>query len=379
MINRLRVILPSDSVVLAVVLVFALAEGPFIFIEWKIQQPLDTPRPGLLVVQLIAILYGIWRCTHFHPAYLAEYRAWLERTPWNRKKALPGGPVHLVFEDALPLCGLAIMGEFLGPLIPYRVLGLFLVGYHGAFVSSSFRTGTRGFGYLVAFGTGLAIRYWQDSKICLLILVATHVVARIGMMVSLANFPWPYFADPEHGETLQQKMEKVCGWPFDQLKPSVPSQWKIPMLDGLAIGLLAGWFLYSCESLLLKRSDQLVMVRMVFLGGLGFLASGRLMAYTMGYSSPISLWGRIVNFRWIIPGFDKVYLGPLCTILVGVLAVDRFRPPGLDDLIVLPMALALAITVTIDTGPSLKSWRLTGQHRITATTATMGGEFVKVG
>jgi hypothetical protein len=105
----------------------------------------------------------------------------------------------------------------------------------------------------------------------------------------------------------------------------------------------------------------------------------RTIHYCTGYAPPISLMGRIRTFRWIIPGYDKIFLAPFCTLLVGVLAIDSFRPPGLDDLIALPIALAIAVTVTLDTGPSMQSWRLTGQHRITVTASKMSGEFVKVG
>jgi hypothetical protein len=379
MINRLRMILPADSVVVAVVLVFAFAEGPFLFLEWRIQQPLDIPRPGLLVVRLLAVLYGCWRFSAFHPAFHTDYRDWLARSPWNYKKPLPSGPVNLVWEDLLPISGLAIMAAFFGPIVPLRVLSLFLCGYLATSILATFSTGTRVFGYLVAFGIGLAIRLWPTPELALGILAATYVIEMIGLRRALAKFPWAYFSDPDRIENLQRKLENACGWPFDQLNPTWKLGWRISRLDGLALGLLAGWFLFAVESLVENRADRFILVRLIFLGGVGIMANIRLLTYVMGYAPPISLLGRIRTFRWIIPGYDQVFLGPICTLLVGVLAIDRFRPPGLNDLVFLPIALALAITVAIDTGPTLKKWRLTGQHRITTTSSTVNGEFVKVG
>jgi len=109
-------------------------------------------------------------------------------------------------------------------------------------------------------------------------------------------------------------------------------------VDGLLIGLLAGWYLFASESLLTNPADRVLMVKMVFaIVVLGF-SFVRFLVYRDGYAPPISLWGRIRTFRWIVPGYDQVFLAPLCTLLVGILAFDRFRPPGLDDLTFLPIA-----------------------------------------
>ncbi len=379
MIHRLRVVLPSDSVVLGVVLAFALAEGPFIFLEWKIQQPIDIPRPGLFVVRFIAVFYGCWRFTNFYPATQPAYLAWLERSPWRAGKALPGGPIHLVWEDLLPLSGLAVMGAFLGPLIPYQCLALFLVGYLISLSSSSFRNGTKAFGYLGLFGVGLAIRFWPEPKVMLAILAAFYLVGMVGLHVALKKFPWPFFTEARSTQELQKGQVDSCGWPFDQLKPPLKPGRLVSKGDGLMIGLMTGWYLFAAESLWSNPADQLFLVQKGFTIGVGILASVRTILYCSGYAPPISLLGRIRTFHWIIPGYDKVFLGPICTILVGLLAFDRFRPAGLDDLNFLPFALAIAIVVTLDTGPSLSTWRLTGQHRMTVSGSKMGGEYVKVG
>jgi hypothetical protein len=382
MMNRLRVILPSDSKVIAVFLIFVVAEGPFVFLEWKIQQPLDIPRPGLFVLRFIGFIYGYWRLSSFHPALNPAYREWLERGPWNSRKALPAGPITLVWEDALPLGALAVMGAFLGPLIPYQAIALFLLGYLTALVSPLFSTAPKAFGYLILFGIGLGIRFWPDPEVMLATLVVVYLIGLIGLRIGLKRFPWESFADSPRIEDIQKQLQdNSFGWPFDQLKPppDQPGRRQLTKFNGLMIGLLAGWFLFCFESLWPDPTAKLFLVQKGFTGAVGALAVGRTLIYCTGYASPISLMGRIRTFRWIIRGYDKVFLGPLCTILVGVLAIDRFRPPGLDDLIFLPMALAAAVTVALDTGPSLRTWQLTGQHRLTGSGSKMGGDFVKVG
>jgi hypothetical protein len=379
MINRLRVILPPESKLIAVILFFAIAEGPFAFIEWKIQQPLDFPRPGLFILRFIAFIYGFWRISSFHPAYQAEYRSWLERSPWTYKAALPAGPIWLVWEDLLPLGGLAVMGAFLGPLAPYQALGMFLFGYLTALASVAFRTGTKGFGYLVLIGLGLGLRAWQEPKVMLGMLGVFYLIGILGLRFALKQFPWSVSRDSTRPGSTPDAQENQCGWPFDQLRPPIEPDTSLSKIDGLMTGLLVGWFFFAAESLFSDRAIQVALVQKTFPIAIGGLAVSRLFQYTAGYAPPISLMGRIRTFRWIIPGYDKIFLAPLLTILVGVLALDGFRPPGLDDLVVLPIALAVAVTVSIDTGPSYLSWRLTGQHRIAASPAKLNAEFVKVG
>lgn len=61
-------------------------------------------------------------------------------------------------------------------------------------------------------------------------------------------------------------------------------------------------------------------------------------------------------------------MGGLMAPYKGIVKIDgRIRRGSIED------------EVAIDTGPSLKSWRLTGQHQITTAGSKMTAEFVKVG
>jgi hypothetical protein len=104
---------------------------------------------------------------------------------------------------------------------------------------------------------------------------------------------------------------------------------------------------------------------------------GRLLLYCIGYSPPISLRGRIRTFRWIIPGYDQVFVAPLLTLLVGGVLPLVLSRQGLDEILVMPLCATLALLATLTVPPSLFQWRLTGHHRMTP--VMQQGQFLKVG
>jgi hypothetical protein len=92
----------------------------------------------------------------------------------------------------------------------------------------------------------------------------------------------------------------------------------------------------------------------------------RLLAYIGPYRPPISFWGRILTGRWIIPGYDYVFLAPLCTLLVALLGWRAALLAGPDHwgIVVYPLATAAVLIVALNMSPSLGQWSLTGHHRI---------------
>ena len=96
------------------------------------------------------------------------------------------------------------------------------------------------------------------------------------------------------------------------------------------------------------------------------LAGGRLLAYTIGYMPPISFWGRVRTFRWIIPRYDVIFVAPL---LILALVATLFWEPVWD---IRPGRILAAITagyvfIALGFPPTLEEWRLTGSHRIIPT------------
>ena len=93
---------------------------------------------------------------------------------------------------------------------------------------------------------------------------------------------------------------------------------------------------------------------------------GRLVAYCSFHWPPISLWGRIWTFRWIIPGYDQALVAPLCALMVGIMAPVATYSLGVLWRFAFPTSLTLMLLITLGMGPRLRQWRLTGNHRITA-------------
>jgi len=379
LLTRLRVILPPDWSLIVFVVVYALFEGPLLYFEWWVGQPLNVMHPGVYIVRVAAFAFGAFRVRAFHPAYLPDYRIWLERSPWTSRKPLPAGPVAFGWEDALPIGTLAILAAARGPDEPFRMLTLALAG-HLLFLSGAMaRAGAAGYAFATAFGLGLIVRLWPDPRFCLAAAVGIYAIGWAGLRASLARFPWASLEGVKSlsmAEATRAMQEASCGWPFDQLQPRGAEAGRSSRGALIALSVLAGWYLFASLAVLPNPAGT---VQFAFWNAIMALTLGRAATYCSGHAPPISLMGRLRNFRWIVPGYDQVFLAPICTILIGVLALDRFRPPGLDDESFLPAALTLACLVNATTGPSLVRWRLTGRHRITATVANKGNEFVQVG
>ena len=104
----------------------------------------------------------------------------------------------------------------------------------------------------------------------------------------------------------------------------------------------------------------------------GFAILCRLAIYISYSRPPLSLAGRIVNAKLIIPGYDRIFLTPLA--LIALLKISEWivilLPP---KSIPLGMALLAACLcgILLNGGPDMRTWALTGHHRVA------GGEDVK--
>ena len=96
-----------------------------------------------------------------------------------------------------------------------------------------------------------------------------------------------------------------------------------------------------------------------------FFSAGRVAIYCDGCLPPLSLMGRLVHLRPIIPGYDKVFAAPLLALAVGVASWYAATWTGAELIVVLAAAIMLNWWILLGMGPSLKAWRLTGNHRIT--------------
>jgi hypothetical protein len=314
---------------------------------------------GLLT--LFAIGYAVFRVWVFHPLLRPEYCQWLSSTPWTARKPLPLGPIHLVWQDVLLLGALAALGWQHLQGLCLVVVPAFLFPYLLAQAILHFFTGARGPAYAVGFGLGAMIVGLIDPVYFALAAVGTYATAYLGVRTALARFPWK-----GDGHLLAQLLVKPRGWPYDQLNPRADQAEPLGLGHTLLLGALIGsWFLAVSLVLDHARHYDPVAAFMIYVGFLvSFGVAGRLLVYCYGYLPPLGLLGRLALGRWIVPGYDQVFVAPIVCILIGVAA---YHAPGWTDwppLLVTPVAVTLTWWALFGMGPSLRTWRLTGNHRI---------------
>jgi len=160
---------------------------------------------------------------------------------------------------------------------------------------------------------------------------------------------------------IDRMRRNILGWPFDTIRPRDVAA-SISYRDGLMVSLLAGWWMF----VILERIEPQARFGGNFVLAFicQFAIAGRIGTYCWGYAPPINLWGRIFTLRWIIPGYDYVFLAPLLAAGVtgaGISVQPLWKAPVE---IAAPVTLALMFIVTLTSAPTLERWRLTGKHRV---------------
>ncbi len=386
--RRFRVLLPPTGILLGFFLTYLLALLPTLLLaQLNNLARIDQPRPDLAVLVVGVMAFGTYRALAFHPVVRTGYRRWLSLGPWQRSKPLPAGPVGLVWEDGALVLASTPLARALGGLDPLALPILFLSAYLLALAPLLNRV-TRGwpFGYAIAFGLGLVVRMAHWPPAALAVASATYLVAWLGLQRSLERFRgW----DTDRLDATADRLSatnsesKALGWPYDVLSPRFPGEPNVRTSDAVLSSLLAGWVLYALTSVLPAglpvRTDLPIMVLWTVIVVLAF---ARISIYVGEYRPPLTLVGRIATLRPILPGYDRVFLAPLATLLVGLLVPGELRFWAVPRDFIPPITLTLAMLVGLLTGPRLREWRLTGTHRIVPRNLAAGGKdgpFVNVG
>jgi hypothetical protein len=375
LIRWLRLTLPPAGFVLATVFTLLCVEGLCLWVRWRLELLAPNEKPPLQLLQMrdsiaaaIAAAYGMFRAVVFHPFFRSRYRDWLEQTPWTSRQPLPAGPIHLVWQDV------AVVGVFLlllhgFPLGRIWVLQAFLFAYLGTLGVSFWGTGPWWMGYAVLFGLGLVARLLMWPLVALDVLAIVYVTAFVGLRMALAQFPW---SDSRIPETLRQQFSGnimarrkwYLGWPYRQMT-GVPQENGVRRRDGILAPLLVAWWVWALGSHAGQASDGAPALLFLYVAAFSVLV--RLLVYVGACRPPISLWGRIATGRLIIPGYDYVFVAPLCGLLVAAIGAKlAFMADREHESITFPLATAAVLIVALNMGPSFRSWHLTGHHRIVA-------------
>jgi hypothetical protein len=407
MIRWIRVVLPSSRPVNVIVGTFGLF---YLFIDLayriffhfygvalsgEFAKELADFRTGTMLALFVlgSILYGMHRLFGFHPLFQPDYRTWLQSTPWTSDKPLPLGPVHLVWQDLLIVLALGSLAVWRLQMPWFAPLLLVLLPYLVSLTLTLGATGERAVYYALAFGFGLLVYVSRIPTIVCALAAVLYFAAYLGLHRSLTRFPWrrpgklrktaisavdKRIADCKAGEfasRMEQVQEglfpvfsaesaraKALGWPFDKLSPqeSLSARRRV---DVILFSLLVGWYLYALNRI--GHTGDWDPITLWFLWSItAIFGLIRICVYCAGYAPPISLLGRILTGRLIIPGYDQVFLGPICAMLTSIVAPLGLHRCGLPLNIAIPISASLTLMVLVLQGPSLPAWRLTGRHRL---------------
>jgi hypothetical protein len=381
---RLKIIAPSSESMVIFLAIFLFFEGWVLFLESRnIPIAAHLPfRPGRVILLYASVQYGLRRVVAFHPIWQPGYRAWLESTPWTSRKPLPLGPVELVWEDGLILGPLILLCALVPEPRSMYLLCTFLLTHLLALTVTLWLTRMWAIGYATAFVLGLAVWLWRQPIVCLGILVLAYLVAYEGLRRGLERFPWKSRTLPDPSTDLISRAvpAESCGWPYDRMMRDTLTIRGISRVHAVCCCVLGTWWLFVVGSLLPDPDKRAVALTFPFVISTFIFAFGRLLMYVSGYQSPISLWGRIRTFRWIIPGYDYVFIAPICTLGAGpatlMFCATRI---GLPPDLALPIATGAVAAVALLAPPRLLRWRLTGRHRLAPMIAPSNSLYVKVG
>lgn len=414
--NWMRVVLPPTIWTSGFVLVYLLLEGVIWRVVWQLSSPIamtEMRLPRDMLLMFGAMAYGAFRVIAFHPIYRPEYRKFLMVTPWSWNKPLPIGPIHLVWQDAVVVLMLILLGLHEPFLDPYRLPTFCLTAYLIVLTFTFYPARLWFHLYAMIFGLGLLVRVWPNHLMAALTIVVLSVIGYWGLRLSLQRLPkdadsydeniWLSFSSEK---ATKRRRSKMLGWPFDALRPQRPP-YSISYSHGVTISLLAGWWVYAVMGVAIglvnraeshaseqlagrieqktdlpedaaqtvrreieRSGDQRSRASASAIAGwiLMYLAMplaiGRLYIYCAGHRPPINLWGRLITFRWLIPGYDRVFVAPLCA-LAALFGLSYFAGLlAISPVIAVPITVTVVFLISLNVGPSLADWQLTSPCRI---------------
>jgi hypothetical protein len=344
--------------------------------------------PGAGVLTVFAVIYGFYRVFYFHPLYRPDYRRWLMSVPWSVAHRLPLGPVHLVPQDFLIVGAMtAIVAWRVPQLSPIVVPICFFFSYTiGSIVSLGMLEHWTSAALI--FALGALVRFTEQPWMAAAWLGAIYFITLIGYRQTLIDpATWDDTWWGKQGlsdntgrpdQTMQERTRNnVLGWPWDftSLKRN---ETPIPFLTGLIISVLIAWWVHALIFHLQRNvGGNVQMLYLIMVLPTGIVALARTGIYCWGQLPPISMVGRLVTFRWIIPGYDKVLIAPLTVLLLGWYGQYLLAQAGLEPQYGVPLLVFMIFLTALTMPPSLDDWKFTGNHRIANMVPAQPTEFVR--
>lgn len=357
---------------------YGMSSAFFWFVQ-RVVEPMsfaDMPevvRVRAVIIGAAAVVFAFYRVLRFHPGCSQAYADWLKLSPWEPQKPLPLGPVLPVWQDAVTigaLSGIAVVHAHVNPQLP-------LVAFVGTYlgVMSVVLLSTRQWPVCIALGFLWPALLLPDLNFfgveSLMAVIA--IVVFVGYRHSLTSFPWIPVVSIKRmsastlqteinfdaaGEPEDQRQLAKAGWPYWVLSAKYRRQ-SITTRNGAVISAMATWLCYCLIKSTGAKSQPELAVAVVLVA-----AVVRTTVYLVDARPPFNILGRLRTGRIVVPGFDQVFLAPILAGSVATLAdlVVRFSGDWF------PMTEAgvvgMCLCILLNTGPSLKTWMLTGQNRL---------------
>lgn len=377
----MRVVLPPPWAIGAAVGFTAIAYAISWWLNYLILEGFDAP----LTVQeskaicahqsslgVVSILYGMWRVAGFHPFFRPRYREWLRTVAWDQSKLLPLGSPTLVAQDGIVLLVLgALAGSWEWGL--YYAIAMLAV-WSFLLTVANYGAGLDALALLGAMALMPLMLMKFFPWLGVMTLVA-YLIAAAGVAPSMRMFPWeriPRWDALNGSSKVEQEGRPTDSWPL--LRP--PHLGDAPVAMSLTHAMMWATFVSAAMVTItlgieLDDSTRGGTYERSFSGAMlavraasMLLCFGRILTYASSCRPPINAAGRLATGRWIIPGYDQIFVAPLLTLLIGLggpILLWHWRTSA-------PLAAGISmfaiVAVTFGMGPTLSTWHLTGEYRV---------------
>ncbi len=320
--------------------------------------------------------YGCVRVFYSTPWIPHKFTHWLLATPWTPAKPLPFETAHLAWQDAfivllsVPISAMAGLDR--APIAAFCFISAALiVGAYLFCTAVALRLhGWVAHSYTIILGMTLvpAFGFFPQPLPIVLALAAVvllYVVASKGRTRAFEKLVADSIRAPE------VKRDPSAWWP-SALNPL----WPVPFRDALMVSGYTGLFAFFIgNDAYMHAPGEFVSGSMAGLfmcaivcGILRFCVyvfpMDRSGSVCSGYLPPIGVFGRIATGRLIIPGYDQVLAAPICAVIVPYVCLELLLKFQLYPPLATAISMALIPLIALGSGPALRTWQLTGQHRI---------------
>jgi hypothetical protein len=333
-------------------------------------------------VLLVAFLYGGYRGVAFHPLGNRRYGTWLAQTPWQFSMPLPLGPIQLVWQDVAAL--LAMMCLALLPPHEFNfalyVPATFLLTYCAAQIAPLKQ-----------------LRSDRDVCVAILVFACALLIGRSPLALlslALAFYGFTYAETRQSMRDFPFKFERrkalglvpyVVTRPPDIGLPILPSHdldAGNPLLyfvnrHALIVAVAIGIMFFSIAFQFRAEKDfdvgLLYIYRLIWM----ILIVVRIVTYLVGHLPPISIMGRIATRRWILPGYDVIFIAPLVALFIALALPKLLLLIGVPPLVAFPFSTAATVWLCFGMRPTIVEWHYTGHFRIPNESPNKRREFVR--